>query len=79
MDCAQSITLLSDFYDGTLGEIERVEVGAHLAVCQPCTGVFEELNVIVLAASGLQREPGLAFPDETVLWQRMDLSKRTIH
>jgi predicted anti-sigma-YlaC factor YlaD len=79
MDCAQSIALLSDFHDGALTGTDRKQVQAHLAECQPCAGVFEELDVIVLAASALNVEPGIAFPDETVFWQRMEISRRPIH
>jgi hypothetical protein len=79
MDCARSIELLSDFHDGALNATDQAEVRAHLCVCQPCAFVLEELNVIVVAADGLRLEPGISFPDETVLWQRIEISKRIIH
>jgi hypothetical protein len=79
MECAESVALLSDFREGTLNEMLLVEVRAHLAVCQPCMGVFSDLETIVIAASGLRGDHGIPFPDETVLWQRMGIAKRTLH
>lgn len=79
MDCAKSLELLSDFRDGALEEPLYVEVKTHLALCQPCTGVFQDLDSIVLAATALRTEPAVSFPDEQVIWQRMSLGKGPIH
>jgi predicted anti-sigma-YlaC factor YlaD len=79
MDCDESIALLSEFREGMLNEMVLVEIRAHLAVCPPCMDVFIDLEAIVVAASGLRSEQEITFPDETVIWQRMGIRKRTIH
>jgi Putative zinc-finger len=79
MDCAKSLELLSDFRDGVLEEPLSMEVRTHLTLCVPCAGVFQDLDSIVLAAMTLRTEPGLAFPDEQAIWQRMSITKGTIH
>jgi predicted anti-sigma-YlaC factor YlaD len=80
MDCAKSIELLSDFHDGTLEGSLYVEVETHLATCYPCTGIFRDLDTIVLAAMTLRGEAtGLALPDEQVIWQRMSIGKDALH
>jgi Putative zinc-finger len=78
MDCAKSLELLSEFRDGALDETGRMEVHTHLTLCGPCAGVFNDLDTIVLAATAL-RSDEIAFPDEQVIWQRMDFAGRTIH
>ncbi len=79
MECAESVALLSEFREGTLNKTLLTEVRAHLALCPPCMGVFTDLETIVLAASGLRGEQDIRFPDETVIWQRLGIAKRTIH
>ncbi len=75
MDCVKSIMLLSDFHDGALNQEEQAQVRAHLALCSPCKGIFRDIDTIVTAASKLRDEQGIAFPDENVLWQRMQIAK----
>jgi len=79
MKCAKSLELLSDFHDGMLEEALQVEVRTHLAGCNPCAGVFEDLDTIVLAATTLRANPEVAFPDEQAIWQRMNIGKPTLH
>jgi predicted anti-sigma-YlaC factor YlaD len=79
MDCAKSLELLSDFRDGRLEEPLSLEVKTHLARCYPCAGVFRDLDSIVLAALSLRTEPGVSFPDERLIWQRMSIGKGTVH
>ena len=79
MDCEKSIEMLSDFHDGDLNEGGRIEVSTHLAECRPCAGLYRDLDSIVLAARSLRAEPGISFPDEEALWQRMRLASGTIH
>ncbi|HEX8709372.1 MAG TPA: zf-HC2 domain-containing protein [Pyrinomonadaceae bacterium] len=79
MDCAKSLAMLSEFRDGIISEEERALVKAHLANCTPCDGVFRDLDVIVMAASGLRAEQGFTFPDENALWRRMAIAKRAVH
>lgn len=74
MECEQIIELLSDLHDGILPDGDRVIIQEHLALCLPCNKVFYELKVIVSSAKELHREAGIAFPDKTVIWQRMALS-----
>ena len=79
MECAESVALLSDFREGALDQTIQVEVQAHLDECHPCAGVFDDLETIVMAAHGLRGEQDISFPDETIVWQRMGVAKRTIH
>jgi hypothetical protein len=79
MECAENVALLSEFREGTLNEMLLIEVRAHLSVCPPCMDVFIDLETIVIAASGLRADQDISFPDETVLWQRMSITKRTAH
>jgi hypothetical protein len=79
MDCAKSLELLSDLHDDGLDDALRVEVRTHLDTCAPCSGVFRDLDIIVLAATVLRADPGLTFPDEQIIWQRMSIGKGTIH
>ena len=79
MECAKSLELLSDLHDGMLEEALQAEVRIHLAGCNPCAGVFRDLDTIVLAATTLRTNSELAFPDERVIWQRMSIGKPTVH
>lgn len=80
MDCAKSLELLSDFHDGSLDDVGRMEVQTHLTLCRPCAGVFSDLDAIVMAATTLRStEQELTFPDEQAIWQRMNFAGRTIH
>jgi predicted anti-sigma-YlaC factor YlaD len=79
MDCSRSIELLSEYHDGTLDREVYIQVRAHLSICPPCTIIFEELDVIVIAASSLQTEPGIAFPDEEAIWQRLKITRDSVH
>lgn len=79
MDCHESITLLSEYRDGVLIESITIEVRAHLDGCPPCADIYRELDEIVHWAVGLRENPGINFPDENVLWQRMRIAERKIH
>jgi anti-sigma factor ChrR (cupin superfamily) len=80
MDCTKSLELLSEFRDGALDETGRMEVHTHLTLCGPCADIFNDLDSIVLAATALRSsEQEIAFPDEQVIWQRMNFAGRTIH
>jgi predicted anti-sigma-YlaC factor YlaD len=79
MDCAESINLLSDLQDGSLDDTLRTQVQSHLALCPPCANIFGDLGEIVKLAVDLNREPGIAFPDEDDLWRRMKMTERIIH
>ncbi len=79
MDCAKSLEMLSEFHDGALNEALKAEVQTHLVLCNPCAGVFRDLDTIVLAAAALHTDSEVAFPDENLIWQRMSFSNRTIH
>jgi predicted anti-sigma-YlaC factor YlaD len=79
MDCAKSLELLSEFRDGALSEADKAFVSAHLALCPPCMGIFKDIDSIVIAAAGFVAEDGIAYPDENVFWQRISVTKRTVH
>jgi hypothetical protein len=79
MECAKSLELLSDFHDNALDETLRAQVRTHLDECLPCAGVFRDLDTIVLAATVLRSEPGMAFPDEQLIWQRMSIGHGPVH
>jgi predicted anti-sigma-YlaC factor YlaD len=79
MDCAKSLELLSEYHANSLQEPEVVFVRTHLTGCVTCHEVYEELNMIVQATAILREADGIAYPDESVLWQRLNFSKKAIH
>ena len=44
LTCREVVELLSDYLDGELAEPERVRVEEHLAGCDGCTMVLDELR-----------------------------------
>ena len=44
ISCREVVELLSDYLDGALPEPERVRVDEHLAGCDGCTLVLDELR-----------------------------------
>lgn len=79
MDCVESLALLSEYRDSGLEEEYRALVKEHLAKCPPCMGIFQDIDLIVMSAQVIQSEEGISYPDETAIWQRMRISKTTIH
>ncbi|MDQ3686859.1 MAG: hypothetical protein M3430_14875 [Acidobacteriota bacterium] len=79
MDCVESVELLSDLHAGGLEETRRVLVVAHLSICTTCMGVFQDVVLIASVALVLRGEEGITFPDEHVLWQRLDIGTRPLH
>ncbi|HEX8068488.1 MAG TPA: zf-HC2 domain-containing protein [Pyrinomonadaceae bacterium] len=80
MDCAESLELLSDYCDGTLADDLRALVQMHLGDCPPCDEIFRDLDSIVRIAVILRGETAeLSYPDEEIIWQRLNLSKQIIH
>lgn len=75
MDCVRIIELLSDFREDALDGEEYLLVQIHLIECPPCANVFSELTIIVVAAADLRDNAGIPFPDENVLWRRLELAK----
>ena len=71
--------MLSDLHDGALDDVLRTQVQSHLSLCQPCMNIFGDLGEIVNLAVALNREPGINFPDEDAIWQRMRLADKKIH
>ena len=45
--CREVVELLSDYLDGELPEPERLRVAGHLAGCDGCTMVLDELRETV--------------------------------
>lgn len=78
-NCARSLALLSDYHDGVLDEAEKDFVRAHLAECPPCVVVQQDVELIITTAPVMSGEDGISFPDENVIWQRMRITKTTIH
>ncbi len=76
MECSESIELLSDYYEGALGEEVRVRVYHHLIICKPCAEILSDLKTIVLTAMTLRIDQGFPTPDENAVWQRLPLPKR---
>jgi hypothetical protein len=72
MNCTESLGLLSDYHDGELNEVVGLQVRAHLDSCVPCLEVFSDLGLIVVTAVELRYGAGIEFPDEAVLWRRLE-------
>ncbi len=79
MNCARSLALLSDYRDGLLNEDEKALVRKHLEECPPCLVVLQDVELIITSAPIIRSEEGISFPDETAVWQRMRITKTTIH
>ena len=79
MDCAKSLELLSEYHSNSLEETENVFVRTHLTGCTTCHDVLEELNMILQATLILREADGISYPDESALWQRLNLSKKGVH
>jgi anti-sigma factor ChrR (cupin superfamily) len=78
MDCARSIELLSEYSAGSLGEADSLFMSTHLSACADCSGVLQDLRLIVEAAAAMRAENGVAYPDEEVFWQRLN-ARRIVH
>jgi predicted anti-sigma-YlaC factor YlaD len=79
MDCDQSLSLLSDYRDGALDDGNRDLIIKHLDGCPPCKCVFTDIESIVVTASAFRDEDGISYPDEEIFWQRITITKTTIH
>ena len=71
MNCTKSRTLLSDFHDGLLNNIETAQVQTHLMLCLSCREVFHDLELIISAAAELRDENSVTCPNEKAGWQRL--------
>jgi len=71
MNCAKNLTLLSDFHDGLLNNVETAQVQTHLMLCLSCREVFHDLELIVSAAAELRDENCVTCPSEKVSWQQI--------
>lgn len=78
MDCDRSLELLSDFRDGLLGDDDRTLVDGHLSDCDPCAGIFKDLEAIVVIAQTFSVEHEINFPDEETFWQRITVARGLI-
>jgi anti-sigma factor RsiW len=79
MDCAEYLSLLSDYRDGALDDGNRSRISEHLDGCPPCKCVSADIETIVTTARGFRTEDGISYPDEEVFWQRITVTTRTIH
>jgi predicted anti-sigma-YlaC factor YlaD len=79
MDCDQSLSLLSDYRDGALDDGNRSLISEHLDGCPPCKCVYTDIETIILTASTFSSEDGINYPDEEIFWQRITVTKRTVH
>ncbi len=62
---------LGDYVDGTLGDSERRLLETHLAACEPCRTMVEDLGRVKEAARALPR----LIPPESA-WRRIEVSLR---
>ena len=74
MDCDKSLELLSEYHANTLGEPDCSGVRQHLDDFPPCKDVYVDVETIVVSATSLRTEDGISFPDETIIWQRIQFS-----
>jgi hypothetical protein len=78
IDCAKSIQLLSEFRAGALDENQIIGIRAHLIECDPCMSVFSDMETIILAAAAL-KNGDISYPDENVIWERIEMNKKIVH
>jgi anti-sigma factor RsiW len=58
INCAQAVSLVTDYLDGTLTQAERARFEAHLVDCDNCTEHVKQIQVTVAAAgSGPRGRP----------------------
>ena len=72
INCAQAVSLVTDYLDGTLTQVERARFEAHLVDCDICTEHVKQIQVTV-AAAGRVREDDL---DPRVRQDLMNLYRR---
>jgi anti-sigma factor RsiW len=72
INCAQAVSLVTDYLDGTLTQAERARFEAHLVDCDNCTEHVKQIQVTV-AAAGRVREDDL---DPRVRQDLMNLYRR---
>lgn len=70
MDCAKCQERISDYIDGALTAKDRSLFNAHLEHCAVCSGVTDELNVIVSFSQELRGQYE-APPNQRALWLRI--------
>jgi predicted anti-sigma-YlaC factor YlaD len=75
MDCGRGLELLSDYLDGSIGDSDRVWVDAHMAECLECLVVFRDLEVIVHVTITLREDENIPYPNEDLLWERIELRR----
>jgi anti-sigma factor RsiW len=66
ISCREVVELLSDYLDDALAETERVRVDQHLAGCDGCTMVLDELRETI-RLTGMLTVEQLSEPQRTVL------------
>lgn len=71
MNCTKTVALLSELHADALDEGVRVEVRTHLAECLLCADVYGDLRVIVEHSRLLHTDEGIKFPDEEIIWHRI--------
>jgi predicted anti-sigma-YlaC factor YlaD len=79
MDCSESLLLLSDYRDGGLDDDNHTLISQHLDGCPPCKCIFTDIEAIIVMARSFTSEDGVSYPDEDIFWQRITVTKRTIH
>jgi hypothetical protein len=71
MNCEHCQELISVFLDNELDETSSTEVREHLAVCEPCSKVCEDLAMIIDFCQ-LDTEEALLPPNPQALWCRIN-------
>lgn len=57
MDCEQALEAISAALDGELSPAERLELEAHLSVCESCRALAEDFRVLTAALDGTEAAP----------------------
>lgn len=47
IDCQDLVELVTDYLDGVLSEVERIQVSEHLKLCDGCAAYVEQLRETV--------------------------------
>jgi hypothetical protein len=55
MDCTRSRQSIQELVDGTLGPIRRAELGQHLAACEACRALADDLQYVRDMAASLDQ------------------------
>ena len=56
LTCRELVELVTEYFEGSLPEGQRLAFEQHVAICPPCRGYLEEIRHVVEVAGELTEE-----------------------